>query len=84
MALAMVMMYDLQDRKFQPREPMTGEEEEPVQEVRLVEDSLFRFLENYSEMGSPCQTFLVHLVYVCFCFCVGLGLNLQHRWLASE
>ncbi|KAF4071613.1 hypothetical protein AMELA_G00275360 [Ameiurus melas] len=43
MALAMVMLYDLQDRKFQPREPMTGEGEGPVEEVRLVEDSLFRF-----------------------------------------
>ncbi|XP_053533481.1 putative methyltransferase NSUN7 isoform X2 [Ictalurus punctatus] len=43
MALAMVMLYDLQDRKFQPREPMTGEGEGLVEEVRLVEDSLFRF-----------------------------------------
>ncbi|XP_026798992.3 putative methyltransferase NSUN7 [Pangasianodon hypophthalmus] len=43
MALAMVMLYDLQDRKFQPREPMTGEGEGPVEEVRLMEDSLFRF-----------------------------------------
>ncbi|KAK2865598.1 hypothetical protein Q7C36_001654 [Tachysurus vachellii] len=43
MDLAMVMLYDLQDRKFLPRVPMTGEEEGPVEEVRLVEDSLFRF-----------------------------------------
>ncbi|KAF5891751.1 putative methyltransferase NSUN7, partial [Clarias magur] len=43
MALAMVMLYDLQDRKFQPRPPMIREGEEPVEEVRLVEDSLFRF-----------------------------------------
>lgn len=43
----MVMLYDLQDRKFLPRELMTGDEDEPVEEVRLVEDSLFRFVENY-------------------------------------
>ncbi|XP_053335469.1 putative methyltransferase NSUN7 [Clarias gariepinus] len=43
MALAMVMLYDLQDRKFQPRKPMTREGEKPVEEVRLVEDSLVRF-----------------------------------------
>ncbi|GAA6109438.1 putative methyltransferase NSUN7, partial [Tachysurus ichikawai] len=43
MDLAMVMLYDLQDRKFLPREPMTGEEEGPVEEVRLMEDGLFRF-----------------------------------------
>ncbi|KAG7313950.1 hypothetical protein KOW79_022446 [Hemibagrus wyckioides] len=42
LALAMVMLYDLQDRKFLPRELMTGDEDESVDEVRLVEDSLFR------------------------------------------
>lgn len=46
----MVMLYDLQDRKFQPREPMAGEREGPVEEVRLVEDSLFRFMRIHSEM----------------------------------
>ncbi|KAG9259604.1 putative methyltransferase NSUN7, partial [Astyanax mexicanus] len=43
MPLAIVMLYDLQDRKFQPREPMTVEGEEPVEEVRRVESSLFSF-----------------------------------------
>ncbi|TSO98577.1 putative 28S rRNA (cytosine-C(5))-methyltransferase [Bagarius yarrelli] len=43
MVLVMVMLYDLQDRKFLPREPMAGKGEGPVEEVRLVEDSLFRF-----------------------------------------
>ncbi|KAI5087742.1 putative methyltransferase NSUN7, partial [Silurus meridionalis] len=43
MALAMVMLYDVHDRKFQPREPMTGEGEGLIEDVRLVEESLYRF-----------------------------------------
>ncbi|KAL7841299.1 hypothetical protein SRHO_G00249900 [Serrasalmus rhombeus] len=41
MSLVVVMLYDLQDRKFQPREPVTGEGEGFIEEVRRVESSLF-------------------------------------------
>ncbi|KAL6466902.1 hypothetical protein MHYP_G00247060 [Metynnis hypsauchen] len=41
MSLVVVMLYDLQDRKFQPREPVTGEGEGFIEEVRRVENSLF-------------------------------------------
>lgn len=58
MALAMVMLYDLQDRKFQPREPMRGEGEGAVEEVRLVEDSLFRLMQNCSETSSLSLDFI--------------------------
>ncbi|XP_073698757.1 putative methyltransferase NSUN7 [Garra rufa] len=42
MALVVVVLYDLLDRKFQPREPMKRAEE-AIKEVREVEDSLCRF-----------------------------------------
>lgn len=31
MVLVMVMLYDLQDRKFQPRELLAGEQEGPIE-----------------------------------------------------
>ncbi|XP_051766687.1 putative methyltransferase NSUN7 [Ctenopharyngodon idella] len=43
MALVVVILYDLLDRKFQPREPMKRVEEGLIKEVRQVEDSLYRF-----------------------------------------
>lgn len=85
MALVMVMLYDLQDRKFQPREPMTGEGEGLVEEVKLVEDSLFRFMQNYSEMFIICLWFFPPKYTWCVCVhMLVLGLSLQPHWLASE
>ncbi|XP_026059780.1 putative methyltransferase NSUN7 [Carassius auratus] len=43
MALVVVVLCDLLDRKFQPREPMQRAEEGLIKEVRQVEDSLCRF-----------------------------------------
>ncbi|XP_018949796.1 putative methyltransferase NSUN7 [Cyprinus carpio] len=43
MALVVVVLCDLLDRKFQPREPMKRAEEGLIKEVRQVEDSLCRF-----------------------------------------
>lgn len=40
--LAMVMLFDLQDRRFLLRERSTMEGEEPLQEVRDLESSLHR------------------------------------------
>lgn len=42
MALVVVVLYDLLDRKFQPREPMKRAEEGLIKAVRQVEDSLCR------------------------------------------
>ncbi|XP_030644178.1 putative methyltransferase NSUN7 [Chanos chanos] len=43
MALVVVMLYDLMDRKFLLREPIAVEGEETIEEVREVESSLCRF-----------------------------------------
>ncbi|KAI4905734.1 hypothetical protein NFI96_012687 [Prochilodus magdalenae] len=41
MSLVVVMLYDFQDRKFQPRESVARDGVVPVEEVRRVESSLF-------------------------------------------
>ncbi|XP_072525651.1 putative methyltransferase NSUN7 [Salminus brasiliensis] len=55
MSLVVVMLYDLQDRKFQPREPMSGEGEEPIEEVRRVESSLFSFRTKLAASLARCR-----------------------------
>jgi len=42
MALVVVVLYELLDRKFEPREPIKRVEEGLIKEVRQVEDSLYR------------------------------------------
>lgn len=44
MALVVVLLYDLMDRKFQPREPMIRGGEGLIKEVRQVEDTLYRLV----------------------------------------
>lgn len=51
MALVVVVLCDLLDRKFQPREPMKRAEEGLIKEVRQVEDSLCRSVR----AGLPCE-----------------------------
>ncbi|XP_063075913.1 putative methyltransferase NSUN7 [Engraulis encrasicolus] len=43
MGLVMVMLFDLVERKFLPRETVRGDERGPVQDVKQVEASLLRF-----------------------------------------
>ncbi|XP_036439293.1 putative methyltransferase NSUN7 [Colossoma macropomum] len=54
-SLVVVMLYDLQDRKFQPREPLTGEGEGPIEEVRRVENSLFSFRTKLAASLARCR-----------------------------
>lgn len=41
-SLLLVMLYDLQDREFEAR--VTSSEEEPIAEVREIENFLFRYM----------------------------------------
>ncbi|XP_048102654.1 putative methyltransferase NSUN7 [Alosa alosa] len=43
MGLVMVMLFDLMDRKFLPREPIRADKEDPMGEVKQVEACLLRF-----------------------------------------
>lgn len=64
MALVVVILYDLLDRKFQPREPMKRVEEGLIKEVRQVEDSLYRSVW----AGLPCKnSFILYYVRLIFC-----------------
>ncbi len=54
MALVVVVLYDLLDRKFQPRKPMKRAEEGLIKEVRQVEDSLCRSVR----ADLPCEKVL--------------------------
>ncbi|XP_067297885.1 putative methyltransferase NSUN7 isoform X2 [Pseudorasbora parva] len=55
MALVVVVLYDLLDRKFQPREPMNRVEEGLIKEVRQVEDSLYRFKTKLEASLAQCR-----------------------------
>ncbi|XP_037388465.1 putative methyltransferase NSUN7 [Pygocentrus nattereri] len=55
MSLVVVMLYDLQDRKFQPREPVIGEGEGFIEEVRRVENSLFSFRTKLAASLARCR-----------------------------
>ncbi|KAI7811242.1 putative methyltransferase NSUN7 [Triplophysa rosa] len=50
MALVVVLLYDLMDRKFQPREPMIRGEG-LIKEVRQVEDRLHRYFDVLEKMS---------------------------------
>nr|XP_055061517.1 putative methyltransferase NSUN7 [Misgurnus anguillicaudatus] len=55
MALVMVLLYDLLNRKFQPREPMKKAEGGLIKEVRQVEDSLYRFKTKLDACLAHCR-----------------------------
>ncbi|XP_056112867.1 putative methyltransferase NSUN7 [Rhinichthys klamathensis goyatoka] len=55
MALVMVVLYDLLDRKFEPREPIKRVEEGLIKEVRQVEDSLYRFKTKLEASLAQCR-----------------------------
>ncbi|XP_077060689.1 putative methyltransferase NSUN7 [Siphateles boraxobius] len=55
MALVVVVLYDLLDRKFEPREPIKRVEEGLIKEVRQVEDSLYRFKTKLEASLAQCR-----------------------------
>ncbi|KAK7166444.1 hypothetical protein R3I93_006270 [Phoxinus phoxinus] len=55
MALVVVILYDLLDRKFEPREPIKRVEEGLIKEVRQVEDSLYRFKTKLEASLAQCR-----------------------------
>ncbi|XP_040002785.1 putative methyltransferase NSUN7 [Xiphias gladius] len=75
--LAMVMLFDLQDRRFLLRELSTGEREKPMQEVRDLESSLHRCKTRLAASLARCR--VKQNLQSVSCFLSDLVRTKQHR-----
>ncbi|XP_036962709.1 putative methyltransferase NSUN7 [Acanthopagrus latus] len=75
--LAMVMLFDFQDRRFLVRERSSKDEDEPLQEVRVLESSLLRCKTKLAASLARCR--VKHHLHSVSCFLSDPVRAKQHR-----